>query len=74
MTPEAKQRIGAVGALVLGLSLALALLPIHPESTLPYRVGEFLWRTFGVGAVGFPLLGIGVALSGFGWLEPSRRP
>jgi S-DNA-T family DNA segregation ATPase FtsK/SpoIIIE len=69
VSPEAKQRIGAVAALVLGLSLALALLPIHGETTLPFRVGEFLWRTFGVGAVGFPLLGIGVALSGFGWLE-----
>lgn len=69
MTPESKRRIGAVAALVLGLSLGLALLPIHAPKTLPAEVGEFLWRCFGLGAVGFPLLGVGVALAGFGWLE-----
>src|SRR5690242_8274464 len=69
MTPEAERRIGAVAALVLGLSLGLALLPIHAAATVPAKVGTFLWTTFGVGAVGFPLLGIGVALAGFGWLE-----
>ena len=69
MTPESKRRIGAVAALVLGLSLGLALLPIHAPKTLPAEVGEFLWRSFGLGAVGFPLLGVGVALAGFGWLE-----
>ena len=69
MSPEARRRIGAVAALVLGLSLGLALLPIHARGTVPAVVGEFLWVTFGAGAVGFPLLGIGVALAGFGWLE-----
>ena len=69
MTPESKRRIGAVAALVLGLSLGLALLPIHAPRTLPAAVGEFLWATFGLGAIGWPLLGIGVALAGFGWLE-----
>ena len=69
MTPEAKRRIGAVAFLVLGLSLGLALLPIHTSGTLPAALGEFLWRYFGLGAVGFPLLGIGVAAAGFGWFE-----
>ncbi|HET7041471.1 MAG TPA: hypothetical protein VFI13_05615, partial [Gemmatimonadales bacterium] len=69
MTPEARRRIGAVAALVLGLSLGLALLPIHASGTVPAAVGSFLWQAFGVGAVGFPLLGIGVAMAGFGWLE-----
>ncbi len=69
MTPESKRRIGAVAALVLGLSLGLALLPIHDPTTLPAAIGRFLWSVFGLGAVGFPLLGIGVALAGFGWLE-----
>jgi S-DNA-T family DNA segregation ATPase FtsK/SpoIIIE len=69
VTPEAKRRIGAVAFLVLGLSLGLALLPIHDPKTLPAGVGTFLWSVFGLGAVGFPLLGVGVALAGFGWLE-----
>ena len=69
MTPESKRRIGAVAALMLGLSLGLALLPIHDPATLPAAIGRFLWSVFGLGAVGFPLLGIGVALAGFGWLE-----
>ena len=69
MTPESKRRIGAVAALVLGLSLGLALLPIHNANTLPAAIGRFLWSVFGLGAVGFPLLGVGVALAGFGWLE-----
>ncbi|HTK57227.1 MAG TPA: hypothetical protein VL295_10380, partial [Gemmatimonadales bacterium] len=69
MTPDAKRRIGAVAALVLGLSLGLALLPIHAPDTVPAAVGNFLWTAFGVGAVGWPLLGIGVAMAGFGWLE-----
>jgi len=69
VTPESKRRIGAVAALVLGLSLGLALLPIHAPKTVPAAVGEFLWTIFGLGAIGWPLLGIGVALAGFGWLE-----
>ena len=69
MTPESKRRIGAVAALVLGLSLGLALLPIHDPGTVPAAIGRFLWGVFGLGAVGFPLLGVGVALAGFGWLE-----
>ncbi|HEX7918452.1 MAG TPA: hypothetical protein VF454_03565, partial [Gemmatimonadales bacterium] len=69
MTPDAKRRIGAVAALVLGLSLGLALLPIHAPDTVPAAVGNFLWTAFGVGAIGWPLLGIGVAMAGFGWLE-----
>jgi S-DNA-T family DNA segregation ATPase FtsK/SpoIIIE len=69
VTPESKRRIGAVAALVLGLSLGLALLPIHDPRTLPAAVGGFLWSVFGIGAIGFPLLGVGVALAGFGWLE-----
>ncbi|HEU4569046.1 MAG TPA: DNA translocase FtsK [Gemmatimonadales bacterium] len=69
MTPDARRRIGAVAALVLGLSLGLALLPIHDPATVPAVVGRWLWRYFGLGAVGFPLLGVGVALAGFGWVE-----
>jgi S-DNA-T family DNA segregation ATPase FtsK/SpoIIIE len=68
MTDDARRRLGALAALILGLSLGIALLPIH-AGTLPAALGALLWRALGVGAIGFPLLGIGVAAAGFGWIE-----
>ena len=69
MTEDARRRLGAVTALILGLSLGIALLPIHAAGTVPAVIGSLLWRALGVGAIGFPLLGIGVAAAGFGWIE-----
>ncbi|MFI5235562.1 MAG: DNA translocase FtsK [Gemmatimonadales bacterium] len=69
MTDDARRRLGAVASLVLGLSLGIALLPISGAGALPAAVGGFLWKALGVGAIGFPLLGIGVAAAGFGWFE-----
>lgn len=69
MTDDARRRLGAVAALILGLSLGIALLPVHAAGTVPAAIGSLLWRALGVGAIGFPLLGIGVAAAGFGWIE-----
>jgi DNA segregation ATPase FtsK/SpoIIIE, S-DNA-T family len=65
MTQPERRRIGAVSALVLGAFLALSLIPPLPTGPLGRGLGEFLWRTLGVGAVGMPLLGLAVGLAGF---------
>lgn len=69
MSDDARRRIGAIASLVLGLSLGIALLPIPGVGTVPATIGEILWKALGVGAIGFPLLGLGVAAAGFGWFE-----
>ncbi|MGB7212712.1 MAG: DNA translocase FtsK [Gemmatimonadales bacterium] len=69
MSDDARRRIGAIASLVLGLSLGIALLPIPGVGTVPAAIGEILWKAFGAGAIGFPLLGLGVAAAGFGWFE-----
>ncbi|HEU5358629.1 MAG TPA: hypothetical protein VFU45_05905, partial [Gemmatimonadales bacterium] len=69
MSDDARRRIGAVASLVLGLSLGIALLPIPGAGTLPATVGSILWKALGAGAIGFPLVGLGVAAAGFGWFE-----
>jgi S-DNA-T family DNA segregation ATPase FtsK/SpoIIIE len=54
-----------VAALVLGVFLGLTLIPAVPTGPLGRGLGELLWRTLGAGAVGLPLLGLGLALAGF---------
>lgn len=65
MTPADRRRVGAIAALVLGAFLGLALIPGTPTGPLGQGLGALLWRSLGLGAVGLPLLGIGLALAGF---------
>jgi S-DNA-T family DNA segregation ATPase FtsK/SpoIIIE len=62
---EHGRRFGAVVALVVGAFLALTLLPINLTGPFGTVVGPGLWRMFGVGAIGAPLLGILIGLAGF---------
>jgi len=63
--PEDRRRLGAIAALVLGIFLGLTLIRAVPTGPLGRGLGAFLWRTLGSGAVGLPLLGLGLALAGF---------
>jgi S-DNA-T family DNA segregation ATPase FtsK/SpoIIIE len=60
-----RRRLGAVTALVLGLFLGLTLLPIPVTGPVGREMGDGLWQILGAGALGIPLLGIGLALAGF---------
>ncbi len=59
------RRLGAVTALVLGLFVGLTFLPIPLTGPVGKELGQGLWRMLGAGAIGIPLLGLGLALSGF---------
>ena len=65
MTEEARRRLGAVAALVVGIFLGLTLLPLPLTGPIGGGIGRLLWKGFGAGAIGVPLLGFGLALSGF---------
>ncbi len=65
MTGDFRRRLGAISALVLGFFLGLTLLPGGFAGPFGERVGTTLKSALGIGALGFPLLGIGVALAGF---------
>ncbi len=65
MTDESQRHLSAIVALVLGSFLGLTLLPVHLTGPLGESLGHFLWRSLGVGALGFPLLGLGLGLAGF---------
>ncbi len=65
MRPEDRRRFSAVAALVLGIFLGLTLVPSIPTGPVGQGLGGFLWRMLGAGAVGLPLLGLGLALAGF---------
>ncbi len=65
MRPDDRRRLGAVSALVVGAFFGLCLLPAVPTGAVGQALGSVLWRVLGVGAVGFPLLGLGLALAGF---------
>jgi DNA segregation ATPase FtsK/SpoIIIE, S-DNA-T family len=60
-----RRRLGAITALVLGLFLGLTLLPIQVTGPVGQSIGHGLWQILGAGALGIPLLGIGLALAGF---------
>jgi S-DNA-T family DNA segregation ATPase FtsK/SpoIIIE len=64
MSEEARRRLGAIAALVAGLFLGLTLLPLEITGPIGGGVGRLLWRALGAGAVGVPLLGLGLALAG----------
>jgi S-DNA-T family DNA segregation ATPase FtsK/SpoIIIE len=65
MNESFRRRLTAVAALVLGLFLALALIPSTATGPLGSVLGRFLWWFLGIGAVGLPLLGLALALAGF---------
>lgn len=65
MTPDYRRRLGAITALVLGLFLGLTLLPGGFTGPFGATVGRMLKAGLGVGALGFPLIGLGVGLAGF---------
>ncbi len=65
MTPDYRRRLGAITALVLGLFLGLTLIPGGFTGPFGAAVGRMLKTGLGVGALGFPLIGLGVGLAGF---------
>ncbi|HET9274892.1 MAG TPA: DNA translocase FtsK [Gemmatimonadales bacterium] len=65
MTLDDRRRLAAVAALVLGVFAALALVPGIPTGPLGRGLGNGLWKWLGAGALGFPLLGVTLALAGF---------
>jgi S-DNA-T family DNA segregation ATPase FtsK/SpoIIIE len=50
---------------VVGLFVGLTLLPLPITGPIGRSLGQTLWHLLGAGAVGIPLLGIGLALAGF---------
>ncbi|HJR51102.1 MAG TPA: hypothetical protein VJ794_08360, partial [Gemmatimonadales bacterium] len=60
-----RRRLAALTALVAGLFLGLTLLPVKITGPVGGYIGHALWQLLGAGALGIPLLGIGLALAGF---------
>ncbi len=60
-----RRRLGALTALVVGLFVGLTLLPVQITGPVGGYIGHALWQLLGAGALGIPLLGIGLALAGF---------
>ena len=65
MSTDSRRRLGAIAALVLGLFVGLTLLPIPITGPVGREMGHGLWQMLGAGALGIPLLGIGLGLAGF---------
>jgi DNA segregation ATPase FtsK/SpoIIIE, S-DNA-T family len=65
MSTDSRRRLGAITALVVGLFLGLTLLPLPLTGSVGKYIGHGLWQILGAGALGLPLLGIGLALAGF---------
>ncbi|NOT06735.1 MAG: hypothetical protein HOP28_00880 [Gemmatimonadales bacterium] len=65
MRPEDRRRLSAVAALVMGVFFGLTLITAVPTGPVGRFVGTTLWRLLGSGAVGLPLLGLGLAFAGF---------
>ena len=65
MSTDSRRRLGAITALVLGLFVGLTLLPVALTGPVGQALGHWLWQYLGAGALGIPVLGIGLALAGF---------
>ncbi len=65
MSTDSRRRLSAVTALVVGLFLGLTLLPFPLTGPIGHSIGATLWGWLGAGALGIPLLGVGLALAGF---------
>ncbi|MEO8637062.1 MAG: DNA translocase FtsK [Gemmatimonadales bacterium] len=59
------RHLTAIVALVFGSFVGLTLLPVHLTGPMGEWLGKSLWRLLGVGALGFPFLGLGLGLAGF---------
>jgi S-DNA-T family DNA segregation ATPase FtsK/SpoIIIE len=64
MSTDSRRRLGAITALVLGLFVGLTLLPVGITGPVGRSLGHGLWQILGAGALGIPLLGVGLALAG----------
>jgi DNA segregation ATPase FtsK/SpoIIIE, S-DNA-T family len=65
VSADSRRRLGAITALVVGLFVGLTLIPIPITGPVGRSIGHGLWQLLGAGALGIPLLGIGLALAGF---------
>ena len=65
MIAEHRHRFAAVVALAVGAFVTLTLLPVDLTGPIGGWLGPFLWRTFGLGAIGAPVLGLLLGLAGF---------
>ncbi|MGZ8398161.1 MAG: DNA translocase FtsK, partial [Gemmatimonadales bacterium] len=65
MSTDSRRRLGAITALVLGLFVGLTLLPLPITGPVGRSIGHGLWQILGAGALGIPLLGVGLAMAGF---------
>jgi DNA segregation ATPase FtsK/SpoIIIE, S-DNA-T family len=65
VSTDSRRRLGAITGLVLGLFVGLTFLPLPLTGPVGKYIGQGLWRMLGAGALGIPLLGIGLALAGF---------
>ncbi|MDH4130908.1 MAG: DNA translocase FtsK [Gemmatimonadota bacterium] len=65
MSDEGRRHLGAIIALVLGSFVGLTLLPVDLTGPFGRWLGGTLWELLGIGAIGFPLLGLAVGLAGF---------
>ncbi len=74
MSTEQHRKLGAIAALAAGIFVALALFLTSWTGPLGSILGTSLWRWLGIGAVGLPLLGLGLALAGFGYLPQLSMP
>jgi DNA segregation ATPase FtsK/SpoIIIE, S-DNA-T family len=65
MSTASRRRLGAITAMVVGVFVGLTFLPIPLTGPFGEYIGKGLWRMLGAGALGIPLLGVGLALAGF---------
>jgi len=65
MSSDSRRRLAALAALAFGLFVGLTLLPVAVTGPVGAMLGGALWTLLGVGAVGIPLMGVGLALAGF---------
>jgi len=65
MSTDSRRRLAAITCLVLGVFVGLTFLPIPLTGPVGRYLGQGLWRMLGAGALGIPLLGVGLALAGF---------
>src|SRR6185295_9459897 len=68
LMPRHRQELLAIVALLVGVFIGLALLPTDLTGPAGRTAGRFLWQYFGSGAALLPVLGLTVALAGFGRL------
>jgi S-DNA-T family DNA segregation ATPase FtsK/SpoIIIE len=65
VSDEGRRHLSAIIALVAGSFVGLTLLPVEVTGPFGAWLGAALRRTLGIGALGFPLLGLGLGLAGF---------